>query len=81
MGKLPEYIYPLDEIMGGLLSARDYSDTYRFEKKVFVSAMHIFGAGIKQASVSAGHAVDIAMKKSKMNQGNPFHLIMFLSQD
>ena len=42
MGKSPKYIYPLNEIVGDTFSARDYSDTYRFEKKVFVSAMHIF---------------------------------------
>ena len=63
MGKSPKYIYPLNEIVGDTFSARDYSDTYRFEKKVFVSAMHIFGAGIEQATIRAGHAVDIAMKE------------------
>ena len=72
MGKSPEYIYPLDEIMGGVLSARDYSDAYLFEKKVFVSAMHIFGAGIEQASVRAGHAVDIAMKEIENEPGKSF---------
>ena len=72
MGKSPEYIYPLDEIMGGVLSARDYSDAYLFEKKVFVSAMHIFGAGIEQASVRAGRAVDIMMKEIENEPGRPF---------
>ena len=63
MGKSPESIYPINEIIGGIFAARDYSDAYLFEKKVFVSAMHIFGAGIEQATVRAGHAVDIAMKE------------------
>ncbi|CAB3991179.1 steroid 17-alpha-hydroxylase 17,20 lyase-like [Paramuricea clavata] len=49
MGKSPESIYPIDEIIGGIFAARDYSDAYLFEKKVFVSAMHIFEAGIEQA--------------------------------
>ena len=34
--------------------------------------MHIFGAGIKQASVSAGHAVDIAMKEIENEPGKSF---------
>ncbi|CAB4024224.1 steroid 17-alpha-hydroxylase 17,20 lyase-like [Paramuricea clavata] len=72
MGKSPEYIYPLDEMMGGVFSARDYSDAYLFEKKVFVSAMHIFGAGIEQASVRAGHAVDIAIKEIENEPGKSF---------
>ncbi|CAB4017596.1 steroid 17-alpha-hydroxylase 17,20 lyase-like [Paramuricea clavata] len=72
MGKSPESIYPLKEIVGGTFSARDYSDAYLFEKKVFVSAMHIFGAGIGQASVRAGHAVDIAMEEIENEPGKSF---------
>jgi hypothetical protein len=72
MGKSPESIYPLKEIVGGTFSARDYSDAYLFEKKVFVSAMHIFGVGIEQASVRAGHAVDIAMKEIENEPGKSF---------
>jgi hypothetical protein len=72
MGKLPESIYPFKEIMGGTLSTSDYTPTYLFEKKVFVSAMHIFGAGIEQASVRASHAVDIVMKEIENKPGRSF---------
>jgi cytochrome P450 family 2 subfamily X len=72
MGKLPESLYPFNEIMGGVFSTRDYSPEYLFEKKVFVSAMHIFGAGIEQASVRAGHAVDIVMKEIENEPGKSF---------
>ena len=34
--------------------------------------MHIFGAGIEQASVRAGHAVDIAITEIENKQGRSF---------
>ncbi|CAB4040107.1 steroid 17-alpha-hydroxylase 17,20 lyase-like, partial [Paramuricea clavata] len=54
------------------LGFSDYSPSYVFERKVFVSAMHIFGAGIEQASVRAGRAVDIMMKEIENEPGRPF---------
>ncbi|CAB3981359.1 steroid 17-alpha-hydroxylase 17,20 lyase-like [Paramuricea clavata] len=72
VGKLPESLYPFDEILGGVFSTRDYSPEYLFEKKVFVSAMHIFDAGIEQASVRAGHAVDVVMKEIENEPGRSF---------
>ena len=72
MGKSPKYFYPFGEIMGHNLAGSDYSPAYLFERKVFVSAMHIFGAGIEQASVRAGHAVDIAIKEIENKPGRSF---------
>ncbi|CAB4028729.1 steroid 17-alpha-hydroxylase 17,20 lyase-like [Paramuricea clavata] len=72
VGKSPESFYPLLEIMGHTMGLSDYSPAYLFERKVFVSAMHIFGAGIEQASVRAGHAVDIAMKEIENKPGRSF---------
>ena len=72
MGKSPEHFYPVGEIMCYKLGLSDYSPAYLFEKKVFVSAMHIFGAGIEQATVRAGHAVDIMMKEIENEPGRPF---------
>jgi hypothetical protein len=54
------------------LGFSDYSPTYVFERKVFVSAMHIFGAGIEQASVRAGRAVNMMMKEIENEPGRPF---------
>jgi cytochrome P450 len=70
--KSPESFYPFGEIMGHNLGLSDYSPAYLFERKVFVSAMHIFGTGIEQASVRAGHAVDIAMKEIENKPGRSF---------
>ena len=72
VGKSQESFYPIVEIMGHNMGVCDYSPAYLFERKVFVSAMHIFGAGIEQASVRAGHAVDIAMKEIENKQGRSF---------
>jgi hypothetical protein len=58
--------------MGHNMAGSDYSPAYLFEKKVFVSAMHSFGAGIEQASVRAGYAVDIAMKEIENKPGRSF---------
>ena len=71
-GKSPESFFPFGEIMGHNMAGSDYSPAYLFEKKVFVSAMHSFGAGIEQASVRAGHAVDIAMKEIENKPGRSF---------
>jgi hypothetical protein len=72
MGRSPEQFYPLGELMCYKLGFSDYSPSYLFERKVFVSAMHIFGAGIEQASVRAGRAVDIMMKEIENEPGRPF---------
>ncbi|CAB4040453.1 steroid 17-alpha-hydroxylase 17,20 lyase-like [Paramuricea clavata] len=72
LGKSPEFFYPFGEIMGHNMAGSDYSLAYLFERKVFVSAMHIFGAGIEQASVRAGHAVDIAIKEIENKPGRTF---------
>ncbi|CAB4029444.1 steroid 17-alpha-hydroxylase 17,20 lyase-like [Paramuricea clavata] len=72
MGKSPESFYPFGEIMGHNMASSDYSPAYLFERKVFVSAMHIFGAGIERASVRAGHAVDIAIKEIGNKPGRSF---------
>ena len=72
LGKSPESLYPFQEIMGHNMAGSDYSPAYLFERKVFVSAMHIFGAGIEQASVRAGHAVDIAIKEIENEPGRSF---------
>jgi hypothetical protein len=72
VGKSPESFYPIVEIMGHNMGGCDYSPAFLFERKVFVSAMHIFGAGIEQASVRAGHAVDIAMKEIENKPGRFF---------
>ncbi|CAB4003032.1 steroid 17-alpha-hydroxylase 17,20 lyase-like [Paramuricea clavata] len=72
MGKSPESFYPFGEIMGHNMASSHYSPAYLFERKVFVSAMHIFGAGIERASVRAGHAVDIAMKEIGNKPGRSF---------
>ncbi|CAB4040512.1 steroid 17-alpha-hydroxylase 17,20 lyase-like [Paramuricea clavata] len=72
LGKSPESFYPFQEKMGHNMAGSDYSPAYLFERKVFVSAMHIFGAGIEQASVRAGHAVDIAIKEIENKPGRSF---------
>ncbi|CAB3992607.1 steroid 17-alpha-hydroxylase 17,20 lyase-like [Paramuricea clavata] len=41
LGKSPESFYPFGEIMGHNMAGSDYSLAYLFERKVFVSAMHI----------------------------------------
>jgi hypothetical protein len=72
MGRSPEYFFPLGDIMCHKLGLSDYSHAYRFDRKVFVSAMHMFGAGKAQASVRAGQAVDIMTKEIENEPGKPF---------
>jgi cytochrome P450 len=71
-GKSPQSIYPFNEILGNDLIAADYSPEFKFRRRVFKSAMHVFGAGIEQASELAGHAVDIAIEEIEQTEGKPF---------
>ena len=71
-GRLPNFIYPLADMTGKNLFTSDYSPEHCFRKKVFVTAMHVFGAGREQASARAGHAVKIAIKNIEDEPGRSF---------
>ena len=71
-GKAPSSIYPWNEIFGNDLITADYSPELGFRRRVFKSAMHVFGAGIEQASKRAAHAVDITIKEIDSKDGQPF---------
>ena len=71
-GRSPASFYPLGEIFGEDLLTADYSPKFRFRRRVFKSAMHVFGAGIEEASQRVGHAVDIAIGDLQTRQGMPF---------
>jgi hypothetical protein len=75
MGKEPQSIYPFTVIMGDTLSTCDYTPVYLFQKKVFVSAKHIFGAGKERSSNHAiSHSAKIAMKEIEDEWGRSFSL-------
>ena len=71
-GKTPESIYPWNEIFGNDLITADYSPAYRFKRRVFKTAMHVFGSGIEQTSERAGHAVNLAIEEIDSKEGQPF---------
>ena len=71
-GKTPESIYPWNEIFGNDLITADYSPAYRFRRRVFKTAMHVFGPGIEQTTERAGHAVNLAMEEIDSKEGQPF---------
>ena len=71
-GRSPGAIYPWNEIFGNDLITSDYSPGYRFRRRVFKTAMHVFGSGIEQATERAAHAVNVAMKEIDSKKGQPF---------
>ncbi|CAB4022094.1 steroid 17-alpha-hydroxylase 17,20 lyase-like [Paramuricea clavata] len=71
-GKAPGCIYLWHEIFGKDLITTDYSPELRFRRRVFKSAIHVFGAGIEQVSERAGHSVNIAIKEIDSHEGKPF---------
>ena len=71
-GKSPGNIYPWNKILGNDLITSDYSPAYRFRRKVFKTAMHVFGSGIEQATERVGHAVNAVMKEIDSKKGQPF---------
>ena len=72
VGKSPKTMYPWPDMTGNDLITCDYSPVYGFRKKVFVSAMHIFGAGIEKVSVRASHACKIAINEIENKPGRTF---------
>ena len=71
-GKSPSSIYPWNEIFENDLITSDYSPEFQFRRRVFKSAMHVFGAGIEQATELAGHAVGTAIEEIEKSEGKPF---------
>ena len=60
-GKSPKSLYPIGDILGEDLGTTDYSTAFLFRKRVFKSAMHVFGAGAEEAEDRIRHAVEIAL--------------------
>ena len=63
VGKLPESLYPVSEIMKNGLLTSDYSPLFQFRRKVFVSSLHIFGEGVQKASKRAQRSVSTAIEE------------------
>lgn len=73
LGLLSECVYPMDIIVGpNDLVYADYGTVYLFRRKVFKSAMHVFGTGIEQAEEHVGYAVRSALDKIELLKGQPF---------
>jgi cytochrome P450 len=73
LGLLSESVYPVDIIIGpNDLVYADYGTVYLFRRKVFMSAMHVFGTGIEQAEGHVGHAVRSVLDKIESLKGQPF---------
>ena len=71
-GKSPGAVYPWHEILGNDLITSDYSPAYRFRRRVFKTAMHVFGSGIEQTTERVRYAVNIAMEEIDSKEGQPF---------
>jgi cytochrome P450 len=71
-GKQRESVYPQNLIFSerGFIAA-DFSPAYLFRKRVFVSALHLFGSGVEHASKQARKAVDLAIEEIDSKQGLP----------
>ena len=72
-GRSPEFMYPFGEIFGfNEITISDYSPKYIFRRKVFKSAMHVFGSGVDKSVDRARRAVDIAIEEIDLKNGQPF---------
>ena len=72
-GRSPEFMYPFGEIFGfNEITISDYSSKYIFRRKVFKSALHVFGSGVDKSVERAGRAVDIAIEEIDLKLGHPF---------
>ena len=72
-GRKPEFMYPFGEIFGSNeISISDYSPKYIFRRKVFKSALHVFGSGVDNTVERARRAVDIAIEEIDLKLGYAF---------
>ena len=71
-GKSPKSFYPFGDILGEGLATVDYSTAFLFRKRVFKSAMHVFGAGVEEAEDRIRHAVEIALCEIDNMEGQAF---------
>jgi hypothetical protein len=73
VGVSPKASYPFNIIVGSNdVIFADYGTPYLFRKRVFKSAMHVFGAGINKAEERGGHAVNCTLEKIECLKGQPF---------
>ena len=72
VGLSAETVYPLDIILCDDVVFADYGTPYLFRKRVFKSAMHVFGEGINQVEERGGYAVKSTLKKIDSLKGHPF---------
>ena len=73
VGLLPQSVYPLDIILGSNdVVFSDYGAPFLFRKRVFKSAMHVFGAGANKAEERGSHSVKCTLKKIECMKGQPF---------
>ena len=71
-GISPESVYPCNILGGDGVIFVDYGTTYLFRKRVFKSAMHVFGEGINRAEERGGYAVKSVLEKIYSFNGQPF---------
>ena len=71
-GKSATAFYLWNETFGNDLITSDYSRAYRFQRRVFKTAMHVFGSGIEQTTERVGHAVHTVMKEIDGKEGRQF---------
>ena len=72
VGSPAETVYPFDIIVGDDIAFADYGTPYLFRKRVFKSAMHVFGEGIDRAEERGGYAVKSTLDKIDSLKDQPF---------
>ena len=72
LGTTPETIYPLNIMLGDDVAFADYGTPYVFRRRVFNSAMHVFGEGINEIKERGGYAVKSTLEKIDSFNGEPF---------
>ncbi len=72
-GRNLEHMYPFGEIAScNDVALSDYSPAYIFRRRVFKSAMHVFGTGIEESAERARQAVNIVIEQIGLNPEKPF---------
>ena len=71
-GKSDDSFYPFQDIFGADVITSDYTEPYRFRRRVFQKAVHVFRASVETAEGRARRTVSLVIDEIEGKEGKPF---------
>ena len=71
-GRSGDSIYPFKDIFGPDIMSSDYTEVYRFRRRVFQKAVHVFRMSVETAEGRARRAVSMVIEEIEGKEEKPF---------